>query len=101
MYELQWSVQVLLQKKKKKKTKKKPHVSRNKKLSVVDYYDVIIQANKLFIFRDLLSFTTKWYNGGKLKLLVPFFVLLAMQKVQKVESTNMSSDWKTANKKRT
>ena len=82
----------------KKETLKKQHIYRNKKLSIVYYYDVIIQANKLLIFRDLLNVTTKWCTGGKLKLLVLFFVLLVMRKVQKVESANIQSDWKTKSK---
>ena len=36
----------------------------------------------------------------KLKLLVFFFVPLVMQKVQKVGSVNIQSDWKTMSKKR-
>ena len=85
----------------KKKLLKKQHIYRNKKLSIVYYYGVIIQASKLFIFRDLINFTRKWCTGGKLKPLVFFFVLLVIQKVQKVESANTRSDWKTTNKKRT
>ena len=85
----------------KKETLKKQHIYRNKKLSIVYYYDVIIQASKLFIFRDLLNFTTKWCTGGKLRPLVLFFVLLVIQKVQKLEGANIQSDWKTTNKKRT
>ena len=85
----------------KKELLKKWHVYWNKKLSIVYYYDVIIQASTLFIFRYLLNFTTKWCTGGKLKSLVLFFVLLVIQKVQKVESANIQSDWKTMNKKRT
>ena len=85
----------------KKKLLKKQHVYRNKKLTILYYYDVIIQATKLFISRDLLNFTTKWCTGGKLKPLVLFFVLLVIQKVQKAESANIQIDWKTTNKKRT
>ena len=43
----------------KKKLLKKQHVYRNKKLNIVYYYDVIMQANKLFTFRDLLNFNMK------------------------------------------
>ena len=84
----------------KKKLLKKQHVYRNKKLSILYYYDVIVQASKLFISKDLLNFTTKWCTGGKLKPLVLFFLLLVIQKVQKTESANIQSDWKTTNKKR-
>ena len=28
---------------------------------------VIIQTNKLFIFRDLLNFFTEWCTGGQIK----------------------------------
>ena len=50
MYELQWSVQVLLLK---KRLLKKKHVYRNKKLSSLYYYsDVITETNKLFKLRD-------------------------------------------------
>ena len=73
----------------KKKLLKKQHIYRNKKLSIVYYYGVITQASKLFIFRDLINFTRKWCTGGKLKPLVFFFVLLVIQKVQKVESANI------------
>ena len=64
------------------------------------FSDVIIQTNKLFIFRDLLNFTAK-YIGGQIKALVFFFVSLRMRKVQKVESINIQSDCKTTSKKGT
>ena len=82
MYELQWSIWKLFYK---NDFLKKQHVYRNEKVSIVLLLsEVIIQTN-LLIFRNSLNFTTK-YTGVKLKLLVFFFVLLAMRKVQKVES---------------
>ena len=51
----------------KKKILKKQRVCRNKKLyCLLLFSDVIIQTNKFFIFRYLLSFTTK-YIGGQIK----------------------------------
>ena len=85
----------------KKKLLKKQYVYRNKKLSIVYYYDVIIQGSKFFIFKNLSNFTTKWCTGGKLRPLVLIFVVLIIQKKQKVESVNIQSDWKTTNKKKT
>ena len=64
------------------------------------FSNIIIQTNKLFIFRYLLNFTAK-YIGGQIKVLVLFFVPLVMPKVQKVEGIYIQSDFKTASKKRT
>ena len=51
------------------------------------------------MFRDSLNFTRK-YIGGQLKLLVFFFVPIVMlRKIQKVESANIQSDYKTSQKR--
>ena len=59
--------------------------------------DLIIQKNKLFLFRDLLNFTMKCI-GGQIRALSQ---LLVMQKVHKVESVNIKSDCEVTSKKRT
>ena len=63
------------------------------------FSDVIIQRNKLLIFRDLLKFTTKCV-GAQIKT-VFFFVSLVMQKVKNVKSVNTQSDCEPMRKNRT
>ena len=93
MYRLWWSMQVLLKKTLKKATK----------YCLWLFSDVIIQTNKLFIFRDFLNFTAKCTEGETWAFSFLFLSLsfLVMQKVQKVESVNIQSDCKTTSKKRT